>query len=95
MSGPVRSVRPPVCSSVRPPRQPFTLGCPFSFPFTRVSLPPKTTFMTKHGLIPSNSGLRIPQRSPRKTSELWHRDGSRGGEEEVVGGEDEEEEQKD
>lgn len=44
------SVGPVIPSSLHP----LTLGCQFSFPSTRVSSPPKTTFMTKHGLIPSN-----------------------------------------
>lgn len=45
------------------------LLCQLSFPFIHVSLPPKTTFMTKHGVIPSNQCLRIPQRCQRAEKE--------------------------
>lgn len=51
------------------------LLCQFSFPFIHVSSP-QTTFMTKHGLIPSEWCLRIPQWNPQ-ILQRYHSDGSR------------------
>lgn len=51
------------------------LPCQFSFPFIHVSSP-KTTFMTKHGLIPSKWCLRIPKWNPQ-ILQRYHSDGSR------------------
>lgn len=46
------------------------LPCQFSFPFIHISSP-KTTFMTKHGLIPSKWCFRAPQRKPSAIPQRW------------------------